>query len=520
MEENSEQKPIAYSYVRFSTPEQMKGDSVRRQTELAEKYARENGLTLDKSLTFSDLGLSAFDGRNARVGALRAFLNLVESEQIRPGSYLLVESLDRISREAILRAQGLFLEIIGAGIILVTLGDSRIYSKSSINANPSDLIISIVSMMRAHEESATKSRRLVAVYEHKREALRQGAQLRKPFTRRLPAWLEWREGEGYALNEARAKVVAEIFQKADDGWGQHQIAHWLNQSGCTPFGRAKFWHRSYVRKLLTSPAVVGTFVPHRIERTLTGERRRQPLEPVRDLWPRVVSQEVFDRVSRRVGAVQPRGRNAAKAIASIVAGLAKCAHCGGSVVRVSKGDYVYLVCSRAHAHAGCKYQAVGYGEVEAALVKSTTVLAEEVPLGIETAELEQEIAALDVVCSEYADEARFLADELVLAKSDAIRHRLEATEEKLKAARSELTELRARRLEVGSPYVLRRIQHLFNLLNERPLNIGLTNLALKDTVKQVIINPEAGELNIHWHHAPNAPTSLMFYSRHITLFDD
>src|SRR5262245_52339556 len=29
----------AYSYLRFSTPDQMKGDSLRRQTELARRYA-------------------------------------------------------------------------------------------------------------------------------------------------------------------------------------------------------------------------------------------------------------------------------------------------------------------------------------------------------------------------------------------------------------------------------------------------------------------------------------------------
>lgn len=42
----------AYSYLRFSTPEQMKGDSFRRQREMAEAYARTHGYELDTSLTF------------------------------------------------------------------------------------------------------------------------------------------------------------------------------------------------------------------------------------------------------------------------------------------------------------------------------------------------------------------------------------------------------------------------------------------------------------------------------------
>ena len=40
-------KPKAYSYIRFSTPEQEKGDSHRPQEKEAEDYAKKYGLTLD-----------------------------------------------------------------------------------------------------------------------------------------------------------------------------------------------------------------------------------------------------------------------------------------------------------------------------------------------------------------------------------------------------------------------------------------------------------------------------------------
>ena len=59
--------PTAYSYVRFSTPEQMKGDSPRRQTKLSEEFARANGLTLDKR-TYHDLGVSGSVEKNAKRG--------------------------------------------------------------------------------------------------------------------------------------------------------------------------------------------------------------------------------------------------------------------------------------------------------------------------------------------------------------------------------------------------------------------------------------------------------------------
>lgn len=116
--------PTAYSYIRFSSPEQAKGDSLRRQIERSAEYARAHGLELDHSLR--DLGVSGFKGANRHFGALARFLTLVEAAKIERGSYLLVESLDRLSREEVLKALQLFLAIIHGGITVVTLwGDAR-----------------------------------------------------------------------------------------------------------------------------------------------------------------------------------------------------------------------------------------------------------------------------------------------------------------------------------------------------------------------------------------------------------
>jgi Resolvase, N terminal domain len=80
-------QPKAYSYVRFSTPDQAKGDSYRRQSEAANEYARRHGLVLDTELTLTDLGVSAFRGANAETGALSVFLEAVKDGTIAPGSY-------------------------------------------------------------------------------------------------------------------------------------------------------------------------------------------------------------------------------------------------------------------------------------------------------------------------------------------------------------------------------------------------------------------------------------------------
>src|SRR5689334_6873868 len=110
----------AYSYLRFSTPEQIKGDSTKRQTELAQRYAERNGLQLDDS-SYQDLGVSAFRGKHARQGSLRHFLEATMAGQVEHGSYLLVENLDRISREEVWDAVLTLGSIIQEGITVVTL---------------------------------------------------------------------------------------------------------------------------------------------------------------------------------------------------------------------------------------------------------------------------------------------------------------------------------------------------------------------------------------------------------------
>ena len=94
-------RPRAYSYLRFSTTEQLKGDSLRRQTQAARAYADTHGLDLDEALTFRDLGVSAFKGKNVAEGALGAFLQAVDAGRVPPGSWLLVENLDRLSRDKV-----------------------------------------------------------------------------------------------------------------------------------------------------------------------------------------------------------------------------------------------------------------------------------------------------------------------------------------------------------------------------------------------------------------------------------
>ena len=87
-------KPRLFSYVRFSSGKQSTGQSVERQLETAQRIANQYDLELD-TLSFKDLGVSAFKGKNAAQGNLREFIYQI-GKRVPVGSWLVVENLDRL----------------------------------------------------------------------------------------------------------------------------------------------------------------------------------------------------------------------------------------------------------------------------------------------------------------------------------------------------------------------------------------------------------------------------------------
>ncbi len=230
-------RSLAFSYIRFSSLQQMQGDSLRRQTEASEEYAAVIGLRLDYSLNLRDLGVSAYRGRNATEGALAGFMTAIETGRIPAGATLLVESLDRLSRTEILDALALFTNIIRASITIVTLADEKAYNRDAINQNPTDLILSILMMVRAHEESAMKGHRVAKAWAKKRLV---AAETKTPQSKLCPAWLELTKSEdgtkAYSVISDRASLLVRMFELAGKGLGKRLIARTFNNEGIQTWG--------------------------------------------------------------------------------------------------------------------------------------------------------------------------------------------------------------------------------------------------------------------------------------------
>ncbi len=317
----------AFSYIRFSDRKQAKGDSLRRQLEWGQQLCQVKGWDLDTELKLHDLGKSAFRGRNAITGTLGAFLQAIKQGKVQPGDVLLVESLDRLSRDDIDPAWELFRSILKAGVEIVTREPERHYLPEKLNDFGTRIEV-MAYMLRAHNESATKSMRGCDYWKAKRAQL---CEL-KPIHKVLPAWLRLSsDRQRVEVIPEAVKAVQLIYQWAGEGLGLNPITARLNEKGITPIGnntrRKVFkgsWCRSYVAKLLQEKAVLGEFQPHVMK---DGKRVPQG-EAVKGYFPQIISEQEWYSVRQ---AVKERGRNRGRTgvlVASIFTGLIRDARDG------------------------------------------------------------------------------------------------------------------------------------------------------------------------------------------------
>jgi len=365
----------AYSYIRFSTAIQKQGDSERRQIQLAEDYVREHPeLILDNTLMMQDSGVSAWKGINRIKGALGRFLEKVKEGEIERGSYLLVEHLDRLSRQDVLKALNQFTSILSAGIKIVTLQDKIVYSEESVTDNFGQLIVSIVYMSQANQESEKKSKRLLSKWEDKRRRTVKGE---IKLTGRVPFWIDYKDGKFEPIKEA-VKAIKLIFQKKLDGKGEKKITHELTNDPDV-WKPAKHtlktdpdrsnkggWEQTTITKLLRNPQLLGEYHPCK----MVDGVRKEVGEMIPNYFPSVIDKTLFYEVQKLLDDRSKReghsGGKTGKAY-NVFAHIVKCGFCGDPMHYVDKGrsssDSLTLHCSKSRVkNSECTAKPVHYNE--------------------------------------------------------------------------------------------------------------------------------------------------------------
>jgi DNA invertase Pin-like site-specific DNA recombinase len=325
----STSQTLAYSYLRFSSPEQAKSDSIRRQTEVRDKWLAKSGATLDTSLTLNDAGVSGFKGKHRSDDrhALGLFLKMVKGGKIPSGSYLIVESLDRLSREDIQPALSLFLDLLASGIRIVQLLPcEQVFDRTS---NAMAIMMAVMELNRGNSESAMKSERVGAAWKAKRDRAKMTGEV---LTKRTPSWLRVANGR-FMVDEKAADTVRIIFDLAANGYGLGAITKKLNADKVRPIGRANYWARSYVAKLLSSRAVIGECQPFRGHNA--GRKPDGP--PIPGYFPAIISEDKWHAVQAAMRSRKLTGGRPAKQGVNFFQGIWRDARDCGRLHLLNKG---------------------------------------------------------------------------------------------------------------------------------------------------------------------------------------
>lgn len=399
------------SYTRFSSRKQAKGLSYVRQIEAAREWCRENGHTLDESDQFNDLGVSAFSGANAATGALAELQKMLSEGKIERGTVLVVEALDRITRQTLTRAITLLMNLANSGLTIVTLSDKRVWNEQTMN-DLGSFMMSVVTLYRGHQESEYKSMRLRKTFKKHRETGSQRA------FGAAPGWLTREDKtKPWVVDPEKAAVIHRVFELAAAGFGSKSIAKRANDEGWPVPTRLNItggrWHAQMPGIILRNRAVLGEH-QHRIH---THEAHAQhwrglPVgEPIKDYYPRIVSDELWIAARAAVATRQVERRRDTHYY-NIFSGLMYCGHCGAPIHRKhEKKGY-----SRAQLYCSDKTAGKSKCKTMSARVADPTILKAIYEYaythigGDDAAKRSAEIASLKLQIKEKQEECARIAD--------------------------------------------------------------------------------------------------------------
>lgn len=331
----------AYSYIRFSTPEQAKGDSLRRQVAASKEWCKANGYVLSEQ-SFFDSGKSASKGEHLKDGGeLKKFIELVEKNIIPRGSVMLVENFDRLSRLPPVESIGLFLNIINAGIgVVFTLSyDKRVIDTNLLNKDQFVLQMVIAECIRAFSESNRKSVLIKASKQAKKDKMKSGLIVAH---NNIPKYFTFDKSKGVYVHNEQTKIIVSLIEGALAGKSLYEMAKDLNARGIPTIRRKFEWSGNSIGAILRNPVLIGSYLGNK------------------NYLPPIIDETTFYKLQNILNQnVSNRGKKAG--LVNIFKGICFCASCDGRM-NVGSGvykevPYRYLHCSNYGKKTSCKEKA-------------------------------------------------------------------------------------------------------------------------------------------------------------------
>ncbi|HEQ0064525.1 TPA: recombinase family protein [Pseudomonas aeruginosa] len=344
----------AYAYIRYSSKAQGEAgkDSVDRQMASIQAITKQQGIELLPENIFSDTGISAHDGSNTRKGKLKHIIEMLNDVHIKPGDFIFVESIDRLSRQRLLQAKELVNSILEKGVILITTIDGQRYEKPNetnrIDDLQQDILLSVIAK-RAHEESRTKSIRRKSAWNRAKKLAQDEKEI---FNGHNPPYgIRYNSEENkFEIIEDEAKEIRDIFESL-----QH-VGVSLTIKKLNEYSKRK-WTNKNVQHLLQTKYPLGAYMAQRRD-----ENKRKVFERyVENYYPQIVSYELFNSAVQAMKNRADRKHYGNQTVGSlnIFRHVIKCQCCNASMLfekqRNPKGMiYPYFHCfTRKELKNGC-----------------------------------------------------------------------------------------------------------------------------------------------------------------------
>lgn len=341
----------AILYIRFSTKDQVKGDSIKRQTTLGEAIARDKGWRITETLT--DKGKSAYHGKNRAAGGKLYEIEERAKRGELAGKVLLVEAMDRLTRQKPLESLALIRDLTESGLTICETSSGRVYNTQAIDDNWTHLIVLLATAAEAYGSSHEKAKRVRSAWRNTQTG--EGMKDDKGADPRLcPDWMEVQDGE-YVERKDRADLIRTMFDMSAKGYGLRSISEQLKpEQERIGWPKGKLDIRR-VGNLLRGRRVLGEYQPQ----TRTEDGKREDVGAPVKLYPAIVTLEQWHDVQKGLAARRGTGGPRRRAV-NVLSHLARCHYhgpdglCGGKMTyRGHKRQQPQLVCDSFSRAGGC-----------------------------------------------------------------------------------------------------------------------------------------------------------------------
>ncbi|CAK2054939.1 site-specific DNA recombinase [Vibrio crassostreae] len=365
-------QPTIISYSRVSSATQIAGTGLAQQKDsaLLERLSHEYQMPIDVR-TFSDEGRSAYKGDHLQ-GEFGLILELISTGSIAQGSIIAITSLDRLSRAKTNEAMELILSVLNRGIRIYTAMDNKYYSSDSPNLT-ADLIVSVIIMAQAHEESLKKSERTrgaaLSKIQNHNDGIRSEAGYAIPIgLGRVPWWIDTSNGD-VRLSDVYAPIARDVIDMYLDGKGLQTILDYLNANYPPPRTNrnsiGKLWNNNSISQIHLQESLTGKYSVK-----LSGVEYQ-----LIDYMPRLITDDKYWRlIATKKSRAHARSKIGRK---YVLTGFnkTKCGFCHGSVTSTIDGERIRLRCVNAAARkAVCRGFSLNSKHIEAAIMDSISPL--------------------------------------------------------------------------------------------------------------------------------------------------